>query len=301
MYDIIVIGSGTAGMTAALYALRAGRTVLLLEGNGIGGQIASSPKVENFPSIKEISGSEFSDNLFAQVMDLGVEFGFENALEIIDNGATKTVKTDEGEHECKAIIIATGLKHRPLPVERAEEMVGRGVSYCAVCDGAFFKDKDVAVVGGGNTALQDAAYLSKYCRTVYLIHRRDTFRGDNTNTKALEGKENVKFILDTVVTELVGEDMIEGLKIKNVKTDVPGELAVSGVFSAVGQTPQSAIFKGLIELDEDGYVIAGEDCKTSREGIFVAGDCRTKEIRQLTTAASDGATAAIAASAYIGI
>lgn len=301
MHDIIVIGSGTAGMTAALYALRAGRTVLLLEGNGIGGQIASSPKVENFPSIKEISGSEFSDNLFSQVMDLGADFGFENATSIIDNGATKTVKTDEGEHECLAVIIATGLKHRPLPVERAEEMVGRGISYCAVCDGAFFKDKDVAVVGGGNTALQDAAYLSKYCRTVYLIHRRDTFRGENSNVKALEGKENVKFILDTVVTELVGDDMIEGVKIKNVKTELSGEIAVSGIFSAVGQNPQCEIFRELIELDESGYVIAGEDCKTSREGIFVAGDCRTKKVRQLTTAASDGATAGTAASEYIGI
>lgn len=301
MYDIIVIGSGTAGMTAALYALRAGRSVLILECNGIGGQIATSPKVENFPSIKEISGTEFSDHLFEQISALGVEFGFETVKSVADNGATKTVITDEGEHEAKAVIIATGLEHRPLPVPRAEEMVGHGLSYCAVCDGLFFKGKDVAVVGGGNTALQDAAYLCGYCRTVYLIHRRDAFRGDDHNVKALSSKDNVKFVLDTVVTELVGEDAITAIKIKNVKTNAEGEIMVSGVFSAVGQTPKCEIFRGLVDLDESGYVVAGEDCKTSREGVFVAGDCRTKTVRQLTTAASDGAAAAIAASAYIGI
>lgn len=299
MFDIIVIGSGCAGMTAALYALRAGRTVLLLENNGIGGQIASSPKVENFPSVKQISGSEFSDNLFEQVNALGVEFSFEEARAIEDKGSIKVVKTDDGEHECKAVIIATGLKHRTLPVPRAEEMLGRGVSYCAVCDGIFHKGKDVAVVGGGNTALQDAVYLSQYCGKVYLIHRRDTFRADNSNIKMLQGKTNIELVLDSVATELVGDDFVSGIKVKNVKTEEERELSVSGVFSAVGKIPQSEIFKGTIELDESGYIIADETCRTSKAGIFAAGDCRTKEIRQLTTAASDGAVAAIEASKYI--
>lgn len=298
MFDIVIIGCGCAGMTAALYALRAGCTVKILEGEGIGGQISVSPHVENFPSIKQISGSEFSDNMFEQVTAIGADFGFERVNEVRD-GEIKTVITDENKYECKAIIIAAGVKNRPLPVENFSDYVGKGISFCAVCDGVFFKNKNVAVVGGGNTALQDALYLSKYCNKVTLIHRRDTFRGDNSTVEQLKDVENVEFLLDSTVTAISAEAALNGITVENVKTGEKTDVAIDGLFCAVGQIPQNDIFASVAQLDKGGYIDAGEDCKTKTAGIFVAGDCRAKEVRQLTTAAADGAVAALAAAEFI--
>ena len=294
MYDIIIVGGGCAGLTAAVYALRAGKKVLVLECESIGGQISYSPKVENFPSIKSISGSEFSSNLFDQASDLGAEFEFERVTEIKD-GEIKTVITDYNTYECKAIILATGVKHRKLGLECEEEFAGKGVSYCAVCDGAFYKGKTVAVNGGGNSALQSAELLSGICKKVYLIHRRDSFRGELSHVKRLEKIDNIEFVLNSTVSNISGSDNVEAVEVTDVNTGEKKILNVDGLFVTIGQIPDNKAFEKLVNLDESGYIIAGEDCKTSAKNIYAAGDCRTKQIRQLTTAAADGAVAALAA------
>ena len=299
MYDIIVIGGGTAGLTAALYARRAGKSVLVAETENIGGQITYAPEVENYPGIMNISGSEFVDNLYNQVISHGAEVVIENVLEIKNGEKEKRVITEDGEYLCKSIIIATGVKRRLLGVEREEDFTGAGVSYCAICDGAFFKNRDVAVVGGGNTAVEDAIYLSAFCKNVYLIHRRDAFRAEARHVDVLYEKENIKLVLDATVEELLGEGELEGVKLKNTKTGDVSTIFVEGVFVAIGQVPSNGIFENIVKLDESGFIAAGEDCKTSAAGIFTAGDCRTKEIRQLSTAAADGAVAALAACSYI--
>ena len=294
MYDVIIVGAGCAGLTAAVYALRAGKTVLILEAETIGGQISSSPKVENFPSIKSISGAEFSSNLFDQATDLGADFELDRVEKIID-GETKKVITEYGEFECKALILATGVKHRKLDLENVDDYEGNGIPYCAVCDGAFFKGMKVAVNGGGNSALQSAEMLSEICEKVYLIHRRDTFRGEKTHVERLKKIPNIEFILNSTVTKLSGEGSLESIEITNTQTNEKSTLEVSGLFAMIGQIPQNSVFADVVELDEAGYIKAGEDCKTSADGIYAAGDCRTKAIRQLTTAAADGAVAALAA------
>lgn len=297
MYDIIIIGAGCAGMTAGIYAARAGKSVLLLETQSIGGQISFSPKVENFPSLKQISGTEFSSNLFEQTVDLGVQFEIDSAVSIQD-GAVKTVKTEYASYEGKAVILATGVKHRKLGIEREEELTGKGVSYCAVCDGAFFKGKSVAVAGGGNTALQDALFLAQYCEKVFVVHRRDEFRGEDRLVNQLRGKANVEFVLNCTLERLEGGETLEGVTVKDKASGESRVLPVAGLFVAIGQIPGNDAFKELVELDSAGYIVAGEDCVTSANGIFAAGDCRTKEIRQLVTAAADGAVAALAACNY---
>ena len=294
-YDVIIVGAGTAGLTAAIYALRAGKTVLLLEGKAYGGQIVNTPDIENYPGIKHISGAEFATGLYEQAADLGAKLRFERVVGIEDKGETKIVRTAKREFEARAVILATGAKNRPLGVAREEELIGRGVSYCATCDGAFFKGMDVAVNGGGNTALEDAAYLSNYCNKVYLIHRRNEFRGDEKDVQALREKENVEFVLNSTVTELVGEERLAGVRVTNKVTGEERAIPVSGLFVAVGQMPENEAFADLVELDAGGYIVGGEDCLTKAPGIYVAGDCRTKSVRQLTTAAADGATAALAA------
>lgn len=299
MYDIIIVGAGTAGMSAAIYGLRAGKKVLMLEGRSYGGQIINTPEVENYPGIKKVSGFEFATNLYQQATDLGAEIIYEKVESIRDNKESKTVVTEENEYETKTVIIATGAKNRPLGLDKEKELTGAGVSYCATCDGMFFRGKDVAVVGGGSTALEDAVFLSNFCDKVYVIHRRDSFRGEDKLVKALESKENVFFVLDSVVVELKGENILSGISVKNVNNGVITEIDVKGVFIAIGQEPDNHAFSELIELDEKGYVRAGEDCITNVEGIFTAGDCRTKNVRQLTTAASDGAVAALAACEYM--
>lgn len=299
MHDIVIVGAGVAGLSAAIYGLRAGKSVLLFEEKTYGGQIINTPEIENYPGIKKVSGFEFATNLYEQATELGAEVKYEKVLGIIDNSDKKIVKTDSGEYETKAVILATGAKNRPLGIDREQELIGAGVSYCATCDGAFFRGKDVAVVGGGNTALEDAQFLSNYCNKVYVIHRRDSFRGETKHVDVLKSKPNVEFILDSNVTKLIGEERLEAIEVSNKKTGDKQEISVAGVFVAIGQMPDNEAFDELVATDDYGYIEAGEDCKTGTEGIYVAGDCRTKTVRQLTTAAADGAVAALAACEYL--
>lgn len=299
MHDIVIVGAGVAGLSAAIYGLRAGKSVLLFEEKTYGGQIINTPEIENYPGIKKVSGFEFATNLYEQATELGAEVKYEKVLGVIDNSNKKIVKTDSGEYETKAVILATGAKNRPLGIDREQELIGAGVSYCATCDGAFFRGKDVAVVGGGNTALEDAQFLSNYCNKVYVIHRRDSFRGETKHVDVLKSKPNVEFILDSNVTKLIGEERLEAIEVSNKKTGDKQEISVAGVFVAIGQMPDNEAFDELVATDDYGYIEAGEDCKTGTEGIYVAGDCRTKTVRQLTTAAADGAVAALAACEYL--
>lgn len=299
MYDIGIIGGGTAGMTAAIYGQRAGKQTLIIEGGTFGGQITSSPNVENYPGIASVSGTEFSMNLLDQAVKLGAETVMEQVTGIREEGGVKVIETSGKEYQCRSIILATGVTHRHLGVPNEERLTGAGVSYCATCDGAFFRGRDVAVVGGGSTALQDAEFLSNYCRKVYLIHRREEFRGEEQIVSRLREKENVEFILSATVSEIIGDTVVERLILNSKKTGKEFKLEVSGVFIAVGQIPQNEIFADTVKLDGNGFILAAEDCVTSHPGIFAAGDCRTKEVRQLTTAAADGAVAALAACKYI--
>ena len=299
MYDIGIIGGGTAGMTAAIYGQRAGKQTLIIEGGTFGGQITSSPNVENYPGIASVSGTEFSMNLLDQAVKLGAETVMEQVTGIREEGGVKVIETSGKEYQCRSIILATGVTHRHLGVPNEERLTGAGVSYCATCDGAFFRGRDVAVVGGGSTALQDAEFLSNYCRKVYLIHIREEFRGEEQIVSRLREKENVEFILSATVREIIGDTVVERLILNSKKTGKEFKLEVSGVFIAVGQIPQNEIFADTVKLDGNGFILAAEDCVTSHPGIFAAGDCRTKEVRQLTTAAADGAVAALAACKYI--
>ncbi len=301
MYDIVIIGAGPAGMTAALYGLRAGKSAVLLECNSFGGQIVYSPRVENFPSLMQISGNELASNMVEQVSALGADIEFARATAIEDCGSYKKVLCEDGEvFEGKTVIIATGVKHRELGVEGEEALVGSGISYCAVCDGAFFKGRDVAVVGGGDTALQDAIYLSAYCSKVYLIHRRDAFRGEAKLVEKIKALENVELVLDSTVSALNTENgMLNSVTTVNKNTNEERNIPVAGLFVAIGQIPENKPFEALAELDEYGYFAAGESSLTKTPGVFVAGDCRAKEVRQLTTAVGDGAVAGLAACKYI--
>lgn len=299
MYDIVIVGGGTAGMTAAIYGLRAGKKVLLIEGTTFGGQITLSPHVENYPGIAEVSGSQFATAMAEQASALGAELEYTKVKSVRKDGGNKIVVTEDKEIPCRTVILAAGVSHRHLGVPREEELVGAGVSYCAVCDGAFFKGSDVAVVGGGSTALQDAVFLSEYCSHVYVVHRRDEFRGEKHLVETLSARDNVTFVLDSVVSEIKGEDAVESIRILNKKTGGTSELKVEGIFIAVGQKPNNDPFEEIVKLNEEGYILAAEDCMTSCPGIFAAGDCRTKEVRQLTTAAADGSVAALAACRYI--
>ena len=300
MHDIIIVGAGTAGLSAAIYGLRAGKSVLVLEGEVYGGQIINTPEIENYPGIKKVSGFEFATNLYEQAVDLGAEVVFEKVKSIVSDNENKKVITDNNEYICRAIILATGAKNRTLNLEGEKELVGAGVSYCATCDGAFFRGRDVAVNGGGNTALEDALFLSNYCNKVYIIHRRDKFRGEEKLHEKLLKKENVEFVLDSVVAELIREDALKAVKVRNVKDNSERVIEIAGLFVAIGQVPENRSFENVIELDETGYIKGLEDCKTNEDGVFVAGDCRTKTVRQLATAAADGAVAALAACEYIG-
>ncbi|MBQ5474648.1 MAG: thioredoxin-disulfide reductase [Lachnospiraceae bacterium] len=299
MTDIIIVGAGPAGLSAAIYALRAGKSVKVFEANTYGGQIVNTPDIENYPGIKHISGFEFATGLYEQAKDLGAEVIYEKVLSIKNDIDKKIVYTSSGEYEAKAVILATGAKNRKLGVEKEDEFVGKGISYCATCDGAFFRNKDVAVQGGGNTALEDAAFLSNYCNKVYVIHRRDEFRGDHKDVETLKAKENVEFVLNSTVIELIGETNLTGIKVLNKLTNEVKTLEVSGLFVAIGQEPDNKSFEDVVILDKKGYIKATENCLTNTKGIYTAGDCRTKEVRQLTTAAADGAVAALAAASYI--
>lgn len=306
MYDIIIIGAGTAGMTAALYALRSGKSVLVLESDTIGGQIAQSPRVENFPSIKEISGADLSSNLFDQILQHGAQFELENVENVTKENGVFFVKTDYGTHEAKSVIIAVGVKHKHLNLPNESDLIGRGISYCAVCDGAFYKDEEVALVGDANTALQYSLLLSNYCKKVYVCTLFDKFFGDLSLEKALRKRTNVQIIHDIGLCEYkfsVDKDdkkNLTGLVFKKMKdAGQTFSLDVPAVFIAIGQVPDNKRFANLVTLDKEGFIIADESCTTSTEGVYVAGDCRTKKIRQLTTSVADGACAALSACTYL--
>ena len=299
MYDLIIVGGGPAGMTAALYAKRANKNVLLIEGEFCGGQITKSRGVENYPGIPNVNGMDLAMAMQEQINELKVEVrsALVDGMRPIEGGYE--VLMGKNSEAARAVIIATGLRHRTLGVPGEQDYIGRGVSFCAVCDGAFFRKKEVAVVGGGNTAVQDALYLSELCSKVYLIHRREGFRAEERLLLRAKETENIVFLTNTVVKEIHGEMILGGLTLENTKSGEVTTLSVSGLFEAVGQIPQNAAFADILALDEDGYFLAGEDCKTNLDGVFAAGDCRRKAVRQLTTATADGTVAALAALSYL--
>lgn len=299
MYDIIIIGAGPAGLTAALYALRADKKVLVLEKETFGGQITFSPKVENYPTLMQVSGNDLAQMLVDQVITHGADIELAEATRIVDNGEKKIVICDSGEFEGKSVIIAAGSKHRHLGLPNEEELIGEGVSYCAVCDGAFYSGQRVAIVGGGNTALQEAVMLSDICESVTVIQNLSKLTGEGKLVAAVAEKSNVNVIYNTVVCGLIGDKKLEALALKNTESGYETTLAVDGVFVAIGQQPENEPFADVAPLNQNGYIVANENCLTKTAGIFVAGDCRTKEIRQVTTATADGAVAALAACRYI--
>ena len=299
MHDLIIVGGGPAGLTAAIYGLRAGKTVLVIEKNGFGGQIAYSPKVENIPGTISISGAEFADKLTEQAMALGADVELENVVSI-ENGEVKRVYTEEGScFEAKAVLLAVGVKHRMLGLAGEEELVGNGLSFCAVCDGAFYAGQNVAMIGGGNSALQEALLLSEVCNRVTIVQNLAFFTGEKKLADALAAKENVDVLFSTVVAEYLSENgQLTGLRLRN-EAGQEQILNVDGAFLAVGLVPENEAFASLAELNEWGYFASSEDCTTRTEGIYVAGDCRSKTIRQVTTATGDGAVAAMAACRYL--
>lgn len=299
MIDILIVGAGPAGLTAAVYARRAGRTVTVLERESFGGQIVYSPKVENYPGFLALSGSEFGEKLVDQAIHHGAEIELDEVLEIHDDGKIKSVVTARTQYLCKAVIIAAGSRHRPLGLPREEELVGHGISYCALCDGDFYKDKDIAVIGGGNTALQDAVLLSETARSVTIVQNLPKLTGEASLAQILRSRQNVKIICNSIVTELLGEPELTGIKIRNTAADEESTLTLDGVFVAIGQMPDNKPFKDVCDLDQGGFITSDEACLTKTPGVFVAGDCRTKGVRQIATAIGDGATAALAACRYL--
>ena len=294
MYDIIIVGAGPAGLTAAIYALRANKKVLIFEAKAYGGQIASSSVVENYPGYEKISGFDLATNMYNQVIKLGGEIKYEEVISIKDGEVT----TNNGSYKCKAIILATGVQNGKLGIDNEDALKGKGVSYCATCDGNFFKGKDVALVGGGNTALEDALYLSNIVNKVYLIHRRDTFRGDQRNLDELKKKDNVEFILNSNVVKINGTNLLESIDV-NTNGDIRN-ISVSGLFIAVGHVPANEAFSNMVELDDRGYIKSEDGVHTSSKNVYVAGDTRVKTLRQLVTATSDGAIAATTAMREMG-
>mgnify|MGYP001011794105 CR=1 FL=1 len=300
MYDILVVGAGTAGLSAGIYGVRQNKSVLILEANTFGGQIINTPDIENYPGIAHTSGFDFAMGLYQQAIDLGVEYRQARVASIEDAGDHKIAVLEGGDRiASRTIILATGAKNRPLGLAHEKEWIGRGISYCATCDGMFYRKKIVAVNGGGNTALEDAEFLSNIVEKVYVIHRRDQFRGEPVRVEKLRARENVEFVLNANITALLGQDRLEALEVTDKITGEKRIIKVNGLFVAIGQVPENMIFSNVVGLDKGGYIVAGEDCKTNVDGIFAAGDTRTKTVRQLTTAASDGAVAALAAVAYI--
>ena len=291
MYDIIIVGAGPAGLTAAIYALRANKKVLVLEAKTYGGQILNASKVENYPGIQTISGFDLATNMYNQVLSLKGEIKFETVIHITKE---KEVITNNNTYKGEAIILATGSENRKLNIPKEEDYIGKGVSYCASCDGNFYKDKIVAVVGGGNTALEDAIYLSDIAKKVYLIHRRAEFRGESIYSKKLKSNNKVEFILNSNVIKINGQEKIESIDIKDNKENIT-TIKIDGLFIAVGQNPKNEIFADIIELDKSGYIKSSDGVHTNIEKIYVAGDARVKNLRQLTTATSDGAIAATTA------
>lgn len=299
MTDLVVIGAGTAGLTAAIYGVRAGLTVEVLEQKIYGGQIITTSSVENYPGMPGVSGADFATALYQQAKELGASISFQPIKEARLEGQPKVLVTGQREYQAKSVILATGANPRKLGCLGEEQYIGSGVSYCATCDGAFHKGKDVVIVGGGNTAIEDAQVLSGLCRKVYIVHRRSQFRAEKRTVERLRRKENIEWITDAAVEEILGGQNVESVILRSLKDGSTRELSVSGVFVAIGSEPDNQLFASQIQLDAQGYIIAGEDCVTNLPGVFAAGDTRTKKVRQIVTAAADGAVAALAASEYI--
>lgn len=298
MYDIIIIGGGPAGLTAAVYARRAGKSALVLEKASFGGQITYSPKIENFPSMVSVSGTELADKMMEQALSQGADIELEEAMSVEKTGDTFKVVTDFSEYEAKAVIIATGAKHRLLGVAGEENLVGKGISFCAVCDGAFYADKEVMVIGGGNSAIVEATLLAETCKKVTVVQNLPYLTGEKTTADALIARDNVEVIYSTVVKEFKGENELEAVVLK-AEDGTETTLTPDGVFVAIGLAPENSAFENLAELNSQGYIKSDENCTTFTEGVFVAGDCRTKAVRQIATATADGAVAALKAVEYI--
>lgn len=297
MTDIIVVGAGCAGLSAAIYAARAGKSVMVLESENTGGQITAAPCVENYPGVASISGLAFADMLCEQALALGAQLDLAHVTGLRP-GSPCTVETEDGPRTCKAVILATGSRHKKLHLPREEALCGHGVSYCAVCDGAFFAGAEVAVVGGGSAALQSAAFLAERCSSVTLIHRREVFRGEEALAARVCALPNCKLALGCTVQALLGENALSGVILREESTGKSRTLPVKGLFLAIGQQPANEAFSSCVALDPAGYIVADERCVTNVPGVFAAGDCRTKAVRQLTTAAADGAVAALGAAAW---
>ena len=297
--DIAIIGAGPAGLSAAIYGRRAGLSTICFESNVHGGQIINTPEVENYPALGKVSGVEYASNIYDQAVGFGAVVEYKAVTDVDFSGEINKVICGDEEYQAKSVIIATGVTRRKLEIPGEDRLLGAGVSYCATCDGLFFKDKSAVVVGGGNTALEDAVYLAGVCEKVYIIHRRDTFRGDQHEVEKVLKNEKIQVVYDTIPLSIEGSGKVERLRVKNVKTGEEKDIFTSAVFVAVGLIPQNDMFKGKVELTPDGYIMADESCKTSVEGVFAAGDTRNKTLRQLVTATSDGAVAATAAAAYV--
>lgn len=298
MYDIIIVGAGPAGLTAAIYARRAGKSVLVLEKDTFGGQITYSPKLENYPGFEEISGNELAQRMLEQAMNLGADIDMDTVVDVID-GDIKTVVGEANQYEAKSVIIAAGARHRRLNLPKEEEFIGNGISFCAVCDGAFYKGQHVAVIGGGNTALQEILLLSEVCEKVTVVQNLAFLTGEQKMIQLLQAKDNIEVIYSTVVTAYEGTDSLTGISLLNTETNETSSLCVDGIFLAIGTVPENDAYKKVSKINDWGYIEAGEACLTGTDGIFVAGDCRTKAYRQVATAISDGAAAALNACRYL--
>ncbi|SFO12933.1 thioredoxin reductase (NADPH) [Pseudobutyrivibrio sp. UC1225] len=300
IYDIVVIGAGPAGLAAAIYGKRAGRNILVLDTSSIsGGQILSTYEIDNYPGMPGVSGEGLAEAMRAHCEKLNVEFARGRVTSIIDKGDTKELITKKATFETKTVVIATGASNKKLGCPGEEELSGMGVSYCATCDGAFFKDKVVAVVGGGDVALEDALYLARFCQKVYLIHRRDEFRGAVVLQEQVEATDKIQIIFDSTVEEIIGQDKVEAVSVKNKNTDEVQQINLDGVFIAVGNVPNTGAIEGLPAQDDAGYIIADETCATSIKGIYAAGDVRTKQLRQVITATADGANSIASIERYL--
>ncbi len=299
LYDIAIIGAGPAGLSAAIYAERAGYNTICFEGNVHGGQIINTPEVENYPALGKISGVEYAMNLYEQAIGFGTTVEYTAVLEADLKSTPKKIVTAQGVTFAKTVIVANGVQRRKLECPGEDKFLGRGVSYCAVCDGSFFKEMEVAVIGGGNTALEDAVYLASLCKKVYLVHRRDTFRGASHEVAKVLGNSKIQVVYNHVPLEINGGTKVEELTLQHVGTKETTKIPVSAVFVSVGMIPQNDIFSKSISLTKEGYIKTAEDCKTNLAGVFAAGDTRHKQLRQLVTAAADGAIAATSAAAYL--
>lgn len=298
IYDILIVGAGPAGLTAAIYARRAGKSVLVLEKDTFGGQVTFSPKLENYPGFEAISGNELAQRMLEQAMSLGADVDMDTVLEVKD-GEVKTIIGENATYEAKSVIIAAGARHRRLGLPNEESLIGNGISFCAVCDGAFYKDQHVAVIGGGNTALVEIVLLAEVCRKVTVVQNLAFLTGESKMIEAVKAKENIEIIYNTVVKEYLGENALTGLRLHNDATGEESELFVDGAFLAIGTEPENKPYAAVSKLNDWGYIVSDESCQTGTPGIFVAGDCRTKAYRQVATAVSDGATAALSACRYL--